>query len=58
MKMMWGCAAIVAVIIVLAVAGVSAPYALVALPCVLMMGAMVWMMIRMSGGSSDSSQSH
>ena len=56
--MMWGCAAIVAVVIVLAVAGVSAPYALFALPCVLMMGAMVWMMIRMSGGPGGSSQSH
>ena len=56
LKMMWGCVAIVAVIVVLAVAGVSAPYALFALPCVLMMGAMVWMMIRMSGGGS--SQSH
>jgi hypothetical protein len=53
MKMMWGCAALVAFAIVLAAVGVTGAYfVLFALPCVLMMGAMVWMMVRgMSGGS-------
>jgi hypothetical protein len=52
MKMMWGCVALVALAIVLAAAGVSGAYlALLALPCVLMMGAMVWMMLRMGGAA-------
>ena len=51
MKMMWGCVALVAVAIVLAAAGVKgAFFALMAVPCVLMMGAMVWMMVRGMGG--------
>jgi hypothetical protein len=50
MKMMWGC---VAVIAILAVTGSGAGYLLFALPCALMMGAMMWMMMRggMGGGS-------
>jgi uncharacterized membrane protein len=52
MKMMWGCAGLVALAVVLAAVGVKGAYvALLALPCVLMMGAMVWMMVRMAGGS-------
>jgi hypothetical protein len=53
MKMMWGCVALVAVALILAAAGVEVAYAaLFALPCLLMMGAMAWMMVRgMSGGS-------
>jgi uncharacterized membrane protein len=51
LKMMWGCVALIALAAVLAAAGVNGAYlALLALPCLLMMGAMVWMMVRMSGG--------
>jgi hypothetical protein len=50
-KMMWACAAVVALAIVLAVAG-NAAYLLFALPCMLMMGAMAWMMVRGMGGGS------
>lgn len=56
MKMMWVCAAIVVVVIALSIAGASAGYALFALPCILMMGAMVWMMTRGMGGGSGGSQ--
>jgi hypothetical protein len=49
--MMWGCAALIALAVVLAAAGVNGAYLfLLALPCLLMMGAMVWMMVRMGGG--------
>lgn len=49
--MMWGCGAVVALVIVLAVAGGNAGTLLFALPCMLMMGAMVWMMMGgMRGG--------
>lgn len=54
MKMMWGCVALLALVLILAVAGSSAGYLLFALPCMLMMGAMVWMMMGgMGGGGSD-----
>jgi hypothetical protein len=49
--MMWVCAAVVALAIVLAVAG-NVGYLLFALPCMLMMGAMAWMMVRGMGGGS------
>lgn len=49
-KMMWGCAAMVALLVILAIAGSNAGLALFALPCMLMMGAMVWMMMRGMGG--------
>ena len=53
MKMIWGCVALVALAIVLGAVGVKGAFlALFALPCILMMGAMVWMMMRaMHGGS-------
>jgi hypothetical protein len=55
-KMMWGCVAIIGVVAVLALAGANLAYALFAIPCVLMMGAMMWMMARgMGGGSGGSS---
>ena len=58
MKMMWGCAAIVIAVVALSLAGANIAYALFALPCVLMMGAMVWMMMRGIGhGSGGSGQS-
>ena len=51
MKMMWGCAAIMVLIVVLGAAGVTGAWAaLFALPCVVMMAAMVWMMVRMTHG--------
>ena len=47
MKMIWGCLALVALAVVLGAAGVKGAYlALFALPCLLMMGAMVWMVVR------------
>jgi hypothetical protein len=52
MKMMWGCVAIIGVAAALALAGANLGYALIALPCVLMMGAMMWMMTRGMGGGS------
>ena len=45
---MWGCVALVALVVVLSLAGANAGYLLFALPCMLMMGAMMWMML---GGS-------
>jgi hypothetical protein len=57
MKMMWGCVALVVVVVVLSLAGANVAYGLFALPCMLMMGAMVWMMMRgMGGGSGRSGQ--
>jgi hypothetical protein len=53
MKMMWGCVALVGLALILAAAGVNAAYsALFAIPCLLMMGMMVWMMVRGMGGGS------
>jgi hypothetical protein len=49
--MMWGCAAVVALAVILGVAG-NAGYLLFALPCMLMMGVMAWMMVRGMGGGS------
>jgi NADH:ubiquinone oxidoreductase subunit 6 (subunit J) len=58
MKMMWGCAAIVVAVVALSLAGANIAYALFALPCVLMMGAMIWMMMRgIGGGTRGSGQS-
>jgi hypothetical protein len=48
MKMMWGCVALLALAVVLSIAGANLGYLLFALPCMLMMGAMMWMMM---GGS-------
>jgi hypothetical protein len=48
MEMMWGCVALLALAVVLSIAGANVGYLLFALPCMLMMGAMVWMMM---GGS-------
>ena len=45
MKLMWGCSAIIALAVILAVAGANLGYLLFALPCILMMGAMMWMMM-------------
>jgi hypothetical protein len=50
MKMMWGCVAVLAIVAVLALAGAGTGYLLFALPCLLMMGAMMWMMMGGMGG--------
>lgn len=44
-KLMWGCAAVAVVAVILAVAFTSPYYLAFAVPCALMMGAMVWMMV-------------
>jgi len=54
MKMMWGCAAILVAAVALSIAGANLAWALFALPCMLMMGAMMWMMMRGMGGGSGS----
>lgn len=55
LKMMWMCVAIVAVAAAGAVAaGFDVAYAvLFGLPCLLMMGAMAWMMVRMARSGGD-----
>lgn len=55
MKMAWGCVAIIGVAAILAAAGANLAYALFAIPCALMMGAMMWMMARGMGGGSGGS---
>jgi hypothetical protein len=52
-KMMWGCVAVAGVVAILAVARLGSAALLFALPCIAMMGAMVWMMVRMGSGSGD-----
>ena len=51
-KMLWGCGAIVAAVLIVSVAAGSAAYLLFALPCVLMMGGMMWLMMRAAGPGS------
>lgn len=53
-KMLWGCVALVAVVLVVSLAAGSAGYLLFALPCVLMMGGMMWLMMRGAGPGSGS----
>jgi len=53
MNMMWGCVAIVVVAVGISLAVRSAGYLLFVVPCMLMMGAMMWMM--MGGSGRDSS---
>ena len=47
-RMMWVCVAMVGVALILAASGVFAYAALLAIPCLLMMGMMMWMMVRMA----------
>ena len=49
MKMMWGCVAILTLAVIISVAGANGSFLLIAVPCMLMMGAMVWMMMRPGG---------
>lgn len=51
MKLMWGCMAFAVLAIVLLIGGVGAG-ALFIIPCILMMGAMMWMMMGGNGGNS------
>jgi mannose/fructose/N-acetylgalactosamine-specific phosphotransferase system component IID len=53
MKMMWVCVAVIGVVAILAATGSGAGYLLFVIPCALMMGAMMWMMMRggIGGGS-------
>lgn len=52
MKMMWGCVALIALAVVLVSTGGSGGFLLFVIPCVLMMGAMVWMVMGGRGGGS------
>jgi hypothetical protein len=52
MKIMWGCVAILALAVIFSLAGANAGYLLFALPCMLMMGVMMWMMMGGWGGGS------
>ena len=47
--MLWGCVAIIAAVLVIALAAGSAGYLLFVIPCALMMGGMMWMMMRGAG---------
>ena len=51
-KMLWGCVALVLVVLVVSLAAGSAGYLLFAVPCVLMMGGMIGMMMRGPGAGS------
>lgn len=51
MNMMWVCVAVIVVAVIVAVALGSAGFLLWAVPCMLMMGAMMWMM---AGGPGSS----
>ncbi|MDQ6749314.1 MAG: hypothetical protein M3Z33_00945 [Actinomycetota bacterium] len=51
MKMMWGCAALVLLAVILALS-TNAGVLLFVIPCMAMMGAMVWMMMGGMGGGT------
>jgi uncharacterized membrane protein len=52
MKMIWGCVALVVLAVIVALA--TSGYALLfVIPCMLMMGAMMWMMMRGMGGGTQ-----
>jgi peptidoglycan/LPS O-acetylase OafA/YrhL len=54
-KMMWICVALIAVAAVLLVAGVTGAWVILFIvPCMLMMGMMMWMMMGGTGHGSDS----
>lgn len=52
-RLMWGCMAIVIVAVLLAVAFTTPVYLLFVLPCLVMLGAMLWMMRGTGGGPRD-----
>ncbi len=51
-KMMWGCVAILSLAVILSVALANPLYLLFVVPCMLMLGAMVWMMMGGMGSGS------
>jgi hypothetical protein len=54
-RAMWLCIAAIVLVVLLVVAGVTgAWFLLAAIPCALMMGAMVWMMVSMGRGGHGS----
>jgi choline-glycine betaine transporter len=53
MKMMWACVAFAALAVILLVGGVGSGALLFLIPCMLMMGMMVWMMMGGMGGNSN-----
>lgn len=59
LNMMWACVALAGLVIALAVGGVDGSYLLLAVGCIAMMGAMVWMMLGgPRGGSGPSAGDH
>ena len=50
-KHLWLCVVLVAVVLVFALTASSPGFLLFVIPCVLMMGAMMWMMGGMGGGA-------
>ena len=50
--MLWACVALVAVVLIVSLAAGSAGYLLFVVPCVLMMGGMMWLMMRGAGPGS------
>ncbi len=52
-KMMWACVALLGAVVVLSVAGANSGYLLFLVPCMLMMGVMMWMMM---GGARGGDQ--
>ncbi len=58
MNMMWICVALIALGIAATVAGFGSAYLLIAIPCMLMMVAMVWMMMGGRSGGSGGSDDH
>jgi|GEM_PF-6939343 len=56
MNMMWGCVAIGVIAVVISLTVRSAGFLLFVVPCMLMMGAMMWMMGGSGRGSSGGEQ--
>lgn len=54
MKMIWACLAVVTIVVVVVLASDSGGYALFAVGCIAMMGAMAWMMMGGPRGGSRS----
>jgi len=53
MKMMWACVALLGAVVVLSVAGANSGYLLFLVPCMLMMGVMMWMMMGVARGGDQ-----
>lgn len=57
-KFMWVCVAVVVVAVVLALASSSPAFLVFVLPCVVMLGAMLWMMRGGTGGGPRGGANH